>query len=137
MPIPKAPGFAIGTEDAPGGLAWVGEKGPELMHVPKHSKIFSNDKSMRFEKELKGIFSGNFEDVVTRDYVLPALRKIEKQKGFEQRDFAETIVKSLALNASFDNRNFKYLRHLKDSAKSEDISQLVHILKKSNNARKF
>ena len=31
QPIPQ---FAEGTEDAPGGLAWVGEKGPELIDTP-------------------------------------------------------------------------------------------------------
>jgi phage-related protein len=34
------PGFAEGTDDAPGGLAWVGEHGPELMMVPQHATIY-------------------------------------------------------------------------------------------------
>lgn len=40
-------GFASGTSYAPGGMAWVGEKGPELMHVPKGSKILPHEKSVR------------------------------------------------------------------------------------------
>lgn len=32
-------GFASGTDSAPGGLAWVGENGPELMNVPAGSSI--------------------------------------------------------------------------------------------------
>lgn len=36
------PGFANGTPSAPGGLAWVGERGPELMHVPRGSEIIPN-----------------------------------------------------------------------------------------------
>lgn len=136
-PVPKAPGFAVGTMDAPGGLAWVGEQGPELMHVPKGAKIFPNDKSSRFEKELKGIFSGNFDDIITRDYIMPALKKRENGGAAEQREFAENIVRSVMLNASFDNRNFKYLRHLKDSAKREDIAMLTQVMKQVKNARKF
>jgi len=35
-PIPK---FATGTNSAPGGLALVGEKGPELIHLPAGSAV--------------------------------------------------------------------------------------------------
>lgn len=34
------PQFARGTNDAPGGLSLVGEKGPELINLPRHSKVF-------------------------------------------------------------------------------------------------
>lgn len=34
-------GFAAGTRDAPGGMALVGERGPEILNIPKHSQIFS------------------------------------------------------------------------------------------------
>ncbi|MET4307944.1 hypothetical protein [Bradyrhizobium sp. RT4b] len=37
------PGFADGTDNAPGGLAWVGENGKELMNVPRGSQIIPND----------------------------------------------------------------------------------------------
>jgi len=33
--------FAAGTRDAPGGLALVGERGPEILNIPKRSQIFS------------------------------------------------------------------------------------------------
>lgn len=38
---------AQGTDYWRGGLTWVGEKGPELIDLPKGSKVFSNDKSMK------------------------------------------------------------------------------------------
>lgn len=40
------PGFAVGTNYAPGGLAWVGEKGPELINLPRGSKVFPTGQSM-------------------------------------------------------------------------------------------
>lgn len=43
---PQEPGFAVGTRNAPGGMAWVGEEGPELMYVPSTSKIIPNNDSM-------------------------------------------------------------------------------------------
>jgi hypothetical protein len=33
------PGFANGTNSAPGGMAWVGERGPELVNLPKGSQV--------------------------------------------------------------------------------------------------
>jgi hypothetical protein len=36
LPIPK---FANGTQNAPGGLALVGERGPELVNLPKGSQV--------------------------------------------------------------------------------------------------
>ena len=37
------PGFASGTNYAPGGLAWVGERGPELVDLPKGSRVIPNE----------------------------------------------------------------------------------------------
>lgn len=36
------PGFAQGTRYAPGGPAWVGERGPELVNLPRGSQVISN-----------------------------------------------------------------------------------------------
>src|SRR5690606_26888393 len=36
------PGFATGTRFAPGGLALVGERGPELINLPRGSRVFPN-----------------------------------------------------------------------------------------------
>lgn len=37
------PGFADGTDSAPGGLAWVGENGKELVNLPRGSQVVPND----------------------------------------------------------------------------------------------
>lgn len=39
----KIPGFAQGTKFAPGGLAMVGEKGPELVSLPRGSQVTPNN----------------------------------------------------------------------------------------------
>lgn len=41
------PGFAGGTNFAPGGLAIVGEEGPELMNVPRGAQIMPADQTAR------------------------------------------------------------------------------------------
>ncbi|MBM7605980.1 phage-related minor tail protein/uncharacterized protein YeaO (DUF488 family) [Metabacillus crassostreae] len=45
------PGFAKGTRNAPGGLSWVGEEGPELLHLPKGSKVIPNKDSLNLLKK--------------------------------------------------------------------------------------
>lgn len=47
--IAKAGGiglYAKGTDSAPGGLAIVGEEGPELINLPRGSQVFSNPETM-------------------------------------------------------------------------------------------
>lgn len=41
------PGFASGTNYAPGGVALVGEKGPELVNLPRGSKVLTNAATRR------------------------------------------------------------------------------------------
>jgi hypothetical protein len=43
--------FAKGTKDAPGGISLVGEKGPELVNLPRHSQVYTANQT-------KGILSG-------------------------------------------------------------------------------
>lgn len=42
----KPNGYASGTNWHPGGLAWVGEQGPELVNLPRGSAVLSNHDSM-------------------------------------------------------------------------------------------
>lgn len=41
-------GFAEGTDSAPGGMAWVGERGPELVNLPKGSQVIPNHAIKRY-----------------------------------------------------------------------------------------
>lgn len=42
----RIPGNAAGTSFHPGGLSWVGEKGPEIVDLPAGTKVLPNGKSM-------------------------------------------------------------------------------------------
>ena len=41
--IPDIPKLATGTQNFAGGLAMVGEKGPELVYLPQHSAVIPNN----------------------------------------------------------------------------------------------
>lgn len=40
-------GYASGTEDFPGGEAWIGENGPELVRLPRGSRVYNNEESSK------------------------------------------------------------------------------------------
>ena len=48
---PRIPGFASGTPYFGGGLALVGEKGPELVHLPRGSAVYDNERTQRMTSE--------------------------------------------------------------------------------------
>jgi hypothetical protein len=50
----SGPKFANGTKSAPGGMALIGERGPEIMHVPKGAEIIPNHKLPAFAKGTMG-----------------------------------------------------------------------------------
>ena len=50
-------GFAKGTDDAPGGLAVVGEEGPELVELPAHSRVYTADETKAMMSVRNGISS--------------------------------------------------------------------------------
>lgn len=50
----RIPEYAKGVTNAPGGLALVGEEGPELMYVPKGATIFPADKTRRILEGIAG-----------------------------------------------------------------------------------
>jgi uncharacterized protein (TIGR02594 family) len=51
--------FATGTEYAPGGAAWVGEHGPEMVQLPRGSKVFTAATSRRMAANDSGPMIGS------------------------------------------------------------------------------
>lgn len=51
----KIPGFATGTSFAPGGLAVVGERGPELIDLPRGSQVYTNQQSRQMAGATGGV----------------------------------------------------------------------------------
>jgi len=81
--------FAAGTDSAPGGLAWVGEKGPELMNVPRGSQITPNHRlsDVLGRKEVY-----NHGDVTINIY---------QQPGEDSRVLAERVADILERRSGF------------------------------------
>ncbi len=54
LPPGTIPGFANGTRFAPGGLAWVGERGPELVALPRGSQVYPAGQSASLARRSGG-----------------------------------------------------------------------------------
>lgn len=52
--FPAFPGMASGGTVARSGMAWVGERGPELIHVPRGAQVIPHDQSMAMAANQNG-----------------------------------------------------------------------------------
>lgn len=90
------PGFAKGTDFAPGGLAMVGEKGPELVNLPRGSQVIPN---MRLPALTKGGGSNvtvHFAPVIdARGADGAGLARVEQQLARLKADIPGTVVSTV------------------------------------------
>jgi phage-related protein len=66
---PKVGANANGTTNWRGGLTWVGERGPELVDVPRGSRILNNRDSMEMNKlQVEVVANNNGFGAIVRNY---------------------------------------------------------------------
>lgn len=86
------PAFASGTASAPGGVALVGEQGPELVNLPRGSRVNTASATRQMARSLTGTGTGTAAAPVTinvssldpkgaADAVIEAIRQYERRNG--------------------------------------------------------
>lgn len=80
---PNPRGYATGTMSALSGLAWVGERGPELIDFRGGERVYNNDDSRRLAS------GGN--TYVTNNITLPQVPLRSYTQKRSMREFAETL----------------------------------------------
>lgn len=88
------PGFANGTRNAPGGLAWVGENGPELTYLPRGAKVIPNRQS---EQLLR---NWNIPMLADGGSALSSGLALVGERGRELMDMFGSTTKSNNMNTS-------------------------------------
>lgn len=73
-------GFAQGTAAAPGGVAVVGERGPELAYIPRGTRVIPNPEVQRMSSAAGGTtvviqVNGNGDSAWVRNTLLPTIRR--------------------------------------------------------------
>lgn len=79
----KVPGFASGTDYFSGGLALVGEKGPEFVRLPGATKVYNNSKTVSMIEKLS---RPRFDKIID-------FEKYRKMRDEKQILLKETIIK--------------------------------------------
>nr|WP_286209056.1 phage tail length tape measure family protein [Azospirillum sp. A1-3] len=97
-------GFAIGTDSAPPGLAWVGERGPELIQMAGGERVYPHAESMALAQSWASAANDRFSaNVVTlrpprasagggSGDVVSELRKFREEARQDARAIASTVV---------------------------------------------
>ncbi len=100
-PLIYGPGFASGTDNAPGGWSWVGEDGPELMNVPKGAQIVPNDIS-------RSIGGGSTTQIVyspiidARGADANAVARLAQAQADDRRNFEKNVMQTVRGNLRLD-----------------------------------
>lgn len=68
-------GFAQGTDFAPGGLALVGEKGPELVNLPRGSQVIPNDKLSGLKGDVNFYGDVHIDSEQDADYLMQRINR--------------------------------------------------------------
>lgn len=81
---PAIPAAADGTDDAPGGMMLVGERGPELVNLPKGAKVIPNHK-LGFlgaqQQMMAGMEGGGGTDVTEAKLLWEKRREAARKRG--------------------------------------------------------
>lgn len=77
----EIPGNANGTSNWRGGLSWVGERGPELVNLPRGSQVFNNSDSLDMTRSSAG--GGMTIIVNVADTSLTDTRKLARELAYE------------------------------------------------------
>lgn len=88
----KIPRFATGTNYAPGGLAWVGERGPELVSLPRGSQVIPNHK---LGERGGGVNVSVPINIDATGADAAGLARVEQQVAKLQRDLPATVISTV------------------------------------------
>lgn len=88
------PGYAVGTNNAAPGLAWVGEKGPELMRMRGGEQVYTNSQSMSMVAD-QGRSNG---EIVTLLGDILEESRASRRENERSRKLFESLRNKLAVN---------------------------------------
>jgi hypothetical protein len=87
------PGFATGTPSAPGGLAMVGERGPELVNLPRGASVYPAGQTSRM---MGGGGNMTFAPVIdARGADVGAVARLEAAMAKAQAEFEGRVVQTV------------------------------------------
>ncbi len=92
--IGKILGFANGTPSAPGGLAMVGERGPELVNLPRGSQVITAHNTRQMLSDAGGGFT-YAPNIDARGASLQAVQELEARMKADAAQFDAKVVQAV------------------------------------------
>jgi hypothetical protein len=86
----RAPRYAIGTNYHPGGLAWVGEEGPELMSLPPGTRVYNRQQSLQMVQQSQG--GDTFNLYVRADEIGEVQKMVDTFKNLKRQARAGKVT---------------------------------------------
>jgi hypothetical protein len=86
----RVPRYAIGTNYHPGGLAWTGENGPELMDLPAGTRVYTNRQSMQMMQQMQG--GDTFNLYVRADEIGEVQKMVDTFKNLKRQARAGKVT---------------------------------------------
>ncbi len=86
----RAPRYAIGTNYHPGGLAWVGEEGPELMSLPPGTRAYNRQQSLQMVQQSQG--GDTFNLYVRADEIGEVQKMVDTFKNLKRQARAGKVT---------------------------------------------
>ena len=120
----EVPAFAEGTSSAPEGMAWVGEKGPELVWLPKGAAVSTATSSIQDRPLIDAMNSGNLDSYLHTNYILP--EQIRLRNEYDQK------MMEFAANAQFDDTNMLYELNQSRNTQAKWLPAMYHELRRQN-----
>lgn len=131
--------FAKGTKKAKGGMATVGEEGPEFMYVPSQAKILTARQTKQHSRLIDAMYDGHLDKIIHQDYILPALQK--QKAGYEKKKeqtFSNNLAKSLIFNGLTGNEMERIRKRGTDINNIDElVEKLASVIQTKNNPRRF
>jgi hypothetical protein len=131
--------FAKGTKKAKGGMATVGEEGPEFMYVPNEAKILTAKQTRQHSRLIDAMYDGHLDKIIHQDYILPALQK--QKAGYEKKKeqtFSNNLAKSLIFNGLTGNEMERIRKRGTDINNIDElVEKLASVIQTKNNPRRF
>ena len=90
------PGFATGTNFAPGGAAIVGERGPELVNLPRGSQVIPNNRLPNGVAQSSPTITFTYAPTINAPgATAEAVAALARQQAQAQRDFKRNVIDTI------------------------------------------
>lgn len=119
-PLPKFEKGTKGKKDS--GLAIVGERGEEVVNLPKGSQVLHNRGYRKHREAINAMMDNRFEEYVYTKFVMPEIKKIREQSVQAKQQQKEIYLTSTGID------EYGMRRVAKDGIRIANASEIAELI---------